>query len=67
MRKAAKDTNYVLEVHFWTDGKFALNQLAIPKNVEVMKASWRCELKAGLTNFLQTFDPRLTTGGRCDC
>jgi hypothetical protein len=31
-------TNYVLEVHFWTGGKIALDQAAIPKNVEVMKA-----------------------------
>ncbi len=38
MRKAAKDTNYVLEVHFWTGGNIALDRLAIPKNVEVMKA-----------------------------
>ncbi len=31
---AANNTNYVLEVHFWTGGKIALAQLAIPKNVE---------------------------------
>jgi len=35
MREAAKDTNYVLEVHFWTGGKIAPDQLTIPKNVEV--------------------------------
>ncbi|HEX5397416.1 MAG TPA: hypothetical protein VFY06_00010 [Verrucomicrobiae bacterium] len=31
-------TNYILEVHFWTGGKIALNQVVIPKNVEVTKA-----------------------------
>jgi hypothetical protein len=30
-------TNYILEVHFWTGGRIALNQVAIPKNVEVGK------------------------------
>jgi hypothetical protein len=30
-------TNYVLEVHFWTGGKIALDQLTIPQNVEVTK------------------------------
>jgi hypothetical protein len=29
---------YVVEVHFWTGGKIALSQVAIPKNVEVTKA-----------------------------
>jgi hypothetical protein len=33
----AANTNYVLEVHFWTGGKIALDQLAIPKNVEISK------------------------------
>ena len=28
-------TNYVLEVHFWTSGKIALDQVSIPKNIEV--------------------------------
>jgi len=32
--KALRDTNYVLEVHLWTGGKIALDQLVIPKNVE---------------------------------
>ena len=31
----AKDTNYVLEVRFWTGGKIAVDKLAIPENVEV--------------------------------
>jgi hypothetical protein len=35
MRASAKDTNFVLEVHFWTGGKIDVNQLTIPKNVEV--------------------------------
>lgn len=30
---AAHATNYVLEVHFWTGGKIALDRVAIPKNV----------------------------------
>jgi len=33
--KTPPNTNYVLEVHFWTDGKIAVDQLVIPKNVEV--------------------------------
>jgi hypothetical protein len=32
--KAATDTNYVLEVHFWTGGKVALNDVVIPKDIE---------------------------------
>ena len=35
---AANATNYVLEVHFWIGGKIALEQVAIPKNVEVTNA-----------------------------
>jgi hypothetical protein len=35
IQQAAKDTNYFLEVHFWTGGKIALDQLVIPQNVEV--------------------------------
>jgi hypothetical protein len=31
-------TNYLLEVHFWTGGKIVLNQVTIPKNVEVTNA-----------------------------
>jgi hypothetical protein len=34
----ANATNYVLEVHFWTGGKIALDQVSIPKNVEVTNA-----------------------------
>jgi len=30
-------TNYILEVHFWTNGKIALDKLNIPKNIEVSK------------------------------
>ena len=33
--KTPPDTNYVLEVHFWTGGKIAMDRLVIPKNVEV--------------------------------
>jgi len=33
--KTPRDTNYVLEVQFWTGGKIPLNQLVIPKNVEL--------------------------------
>lgn len=32
-----RDTNYVLEVRFWTGGTIALQQVVIPKNVEVVK------------------------------
>lgn len=34
MRQAVKDTNFVLEVHFWTGGKIALNEIPAPQNVE---------------------------------
>ena len=37
VRAAAKDTNYVLEVHLWTGGHIALTEIAIPQNVEVSK------------------------------
>ena len=30
-------TNYLLEVHFWTGGKILLDQVVIPKNVEVTR------------------------------
>jgi len=33
--RTAKDTNYVLEVHFWTGGKIAFDPAIIPKNIEV--------------------------------
>src|ERR1043166_6937510 len=29
------NTNFVLEVHFWTGGKIALDQVIIPQNVEL--------------------------------
>ena len=31
-------THYTLEVHFWTGGKIALEQVTIPENIEVVKA-----------------------------
>lgn len=34
-QKAAQETGYVVEVHFWTGGHIALDQVSIPKNVEV--------------------------------
>ena len=37
LRKLWQDTNYVLEVHFWTGGHIALGQVTIPQNVEVKK------------------------------
>jgi hypothetical protein len=35
MQKAAKEPGYILEVHFWTGGHIALDQVSIPKNIEV--------------------------------
>jgi len=35
--KAGVITNYVLEVHFWTGGKFSLSDVSIPENIEVKK------------------------------
>jgi hypothetical protein len=29
---------YVVEVHFWTGGKIALDRMTIPKNIEVTNA-----------------------------
>lgn len=37
LQQAGKDTNYVLEVHFWTGGRIALDQIKIPPSVEVKK------------------------------
>lgn len=37
VQSAAKDTNYVLVVHFWTGGGVALNQVRVPDNVKVKK------------------------------
>ena len=35
LKKAASESGYILEVHFWTGGRLALDQVSIPKNVEV--------------------------------
>jgi hypothetical protein len=37
LQKAAKEPGYVVEVHFWTGGRIALDKLAIPGNVLVQK------------------------------
>ncbi len=37
--RTPNDTNYVLEVHFWTGGKIAFEPATIPKNIEVIKTS----------------------------
>lgn len=37
LREAAKDTNYVLEVHVWIGGHVALDKVTIPENVEVRR------------------------------
>jgi hypothetical protein len=37
IQKAAKEPGYILEVHFWTGGHIALDQVIIPKNVDVKK------------------------------
>ncbi len=36
--RTPKDTNYVLEVHFWTGGKIAFDKATVPKNVEITTA-----------------------------
>jgi hypothetical protein len=33
MQQAGHDTNWVLEVHFWTGGKIPMDQLIVPSNV----------------------------------
>ena len=33
-----RDPGYVLEVHFWTDGRIARDELVIPENIEVVTA-----------------------------
>jgi hypothetical protein len=38
LQKAAQEPGYVLEVHFWTGGRIALDQVVVPRNVEVAKA-----------------------------
>ena len=35
IQKAGKEPGYVVEVHFWTGGHIAINQLDVPKNVVV--------------------------------
>ena len=37
-RMPARDPGYVLEVHFWTEGRITLDEVVIPKNIEVTKA-----------------------------
>jgi hypothetical protein len=37
VQKAAKEPGYLVEVHFWTGGRIALDQIDIPKNVVVQK------------------------------
>jgi hypothetical protein len=35
---ASQEPRYVLEVHFWTEGRLALDEVVIPKNIEVRNA-----------------------------
>jgi len=35
--KAGREPGYVLEVHLWTGGRIALDQVIVPKNVEITK------------------------------
>jgi hypothetical protein len=37
LQKAAKEPGDVVEMHFWTGGRIALDQVDIPKNVVVQK------------------------------
>jgi hypothetical protein len=37
LQKAGRETNYVLEVHFWTGGHIPWKQVAVPPNVEVRR------------------------------
>jgi len=37
MGMASRDPAYVLEVHFWTEGRIALDEVGIPQNVEISK------------------------------
>ncbi len=37
LQKAAKEPGYVLEVHLWTGGRIALDQVVLPQNVEITK------------------------------
>jgi hypothetical protein len=36
MGMASRDPGYVLEVHFWTEGRIAPGEVVIPKNTEVV-------------------------------
>jgi hypothetical protein len=36
LREAAKATNYVLKVDFWTGGRIAFDQIKVPENVKVI-------------------------------
>jgi hypothetical protein len=38
MGMASRDPGYVLEVHFWTNGRIALDEVVIPQNIEVVTA-----------------------------
>lgn len=37
LQKAAEDPGYIVEVHFWTGGRIALDEVEIPKGVVVLK------------------------------
>jgi hypothetical protein len=37
LQTAAKESVYVLEVHLWTGGRITLDEVVVPKNVEVTK------------------------------
>jgi hypothetical protein len=37
LQKAATEPGYILEVHFWTGGRIALDQVVVPQNVEITK------------------------------
>lgn len=37
LQRAAKESGYVVEVHFWTGGRIKLDQVDIPRNVAVQK------------------------------
>jgi hypothetical protein len=43
LRETARDTNYVLEVHFWTGGRIPLDKVTVPQGVEVIKDKWSAE------------------------
>jgi hypothetical protein len=38
MGMSSRDPSYVLEVYFWTDGRIVLDDVVIPKNIEVATA-----------------------------